>query len=248
MIEHLKQPRGREGGSRANRRRSGYEEGIEDAVIARVEDGDGASGIDELDADEIESLIERGGAREGRIDAEDKIDVAVDVGEERGIVEECGAAGAFPNGVEGGFDGAGGREICGGGAKRDGLTEEEIDHGVNAPTDVIFDDGLAVGRGGGVDARREGVLLREGVPLVPRWGKREGIAVVGVELAEEGEALGVVGGECGGEAEAEWFGEGHGRTPMEDTSASLPMEVSDASARFLGGVGGVTKWWMRVVG
>lgn len=76
-------------------------------------------------------------------------------------------------------------------------------------TQELATDGIAARRGGGIDARREGVLLREGVPLVPRWGEREGIAVVGVEFAEEGEALGVVGCERGGEAEAEWFGEGH---------------------------------------
>jgi len=232
LIEHLNKPRGRERRGRADGGRSGDEEGIEGAVIARVQDGDCASGIDELDADEIEGLVEGVDARKGRIDAEDEIDVAVDVSEERGIVKERGATGALPDGVESGFDGASGGKICGGGAEGDGFTEEKIDHGVNAPADVIFDDGFAVRGVGGVDAGREGALLRQGVPAMLRGGiGREGIAVVGVEFAEEWEALGVVSGECRGEAEAEWFVRGHGKLQRWDTSASLPMELSDAFAR-----------------
>ena len=122
--------------------------GIECTVVGAGHDGHGAAGLDGLDAGR-----RGGGVGDGLVigmlgcdgvgrGTDDEVDVAVDVGHECGIAEQGGTARGLPDGVEGALDSSCERRIARAGDDCERPAEQEVDHRVDAPRDVVFDDDL----------------------------------------------------------------------------------------------------------
>ena len=82
--------------------------------------------------------------------------MAVDVTQEAQVLQKADPAAGFPYGFEDAFDGAAERGVAGLGAERDGAAEHEVDHGVDAPGDVVLDDDFLAGPGAVVGGERGG--------------------------------------------------------------------------------------------
>ena len=139
--------------------------------------------------------------------ADEEVDVAVDVAHEADVLEEGDAAAGFPDGGEDALDGVLEVRVGSGGGDGDGAAEHEVDHGLDAPGDVVLDDDLLAAQGavvgdeaGGTgalvpcaeDARGEAAFLGEAVlaaGLARGAAGGHGVAEVG---PEEGEARGGV--------------------------------------------------------
>ena len=92
--------------------------------------------------------------------------MAVDVAQQQRVVEQRHAARGFPYGVEGGLDASALAGFTGLAQEQERHGKHEVDHGVDAPGDVVLDDDLARG---GVDH----AIVR---PRIPRAAKARGQA------------------------------------------------------------------------
>ena len=140
--------------------------------------------------------------------------MAVHMAEKADISKERGAAGAFPDGIEDVLDTAGDGGIGGAGDEFDGTGEEEIDRGLDAPTDVVLNDDFAAEAlvvGGRAfdkprEPRRQPAFLRESVATAAgssagscrRW--LNGVAEISEERFEARlDGALVLGDQCGEE-------------------------------------------------
>src|SRR5690606_4007476 len=153
--------------------------GVELAVVADVQEWDAAGGLDELEDD----------SRRPRLgDADQDVDVAVHRAEQGQVLEQGGPAVVLEDVVEQFLDGGGAVGVGGGAADGEGPAEHEVDHGVDSPGDVVFDDDLAgagASAGGGrfleVGVQPRGQALLLGQAVAPRRlgaAVGQGVAVV----------------------------------------------------------------------